>query len=68
MASAVQIAAKQIAWVRPYVGTEFSAVAYQMQWNNPRPEVEIATVDFVYGKDRRAVPVLLALTAATVEQ
>ena len=28
----------QIAWTKPYAGTEFSAVAYSMQWNNPSPE------------------------------
>ena len=27
----------QIAWTRPYEGTDFSAVAYAKQWNNPRP-------------------------------
>jgi beta-galactosidase len=55
----------QIAWTRPYEGTEFSAVAYSMQWTNPRPGVEIKTVDFESGSDRRGVPALLALTAAT---
>jgi hypothetical protein len=58
------IAGAQIAWVRPFPNTEFSAVAYSKQWNNPRPDVEIATVDLEYGADRRGVPVLLALTAA----
>jgi beta-galactosidase len=41
-----------------------AAAAYQMQWNNPRPDVVIASIDLEYGKDRRGVPVLLALTAA----
>jgi hypothetical protein len=54
----------QIAWTRPYAGTPFQAVAYAMQWNNPRPAVEIQSIDLVYGKDRRGVPALLALTAA----
>jgi beta-galactosidase len=55
----------QIGWTRPYEGTDESAVAYVKQWNNPRPDTVIASIDLVYGKDRRGVPVLLALTAAT---
>lgn len=54
----------QIAWTKPYEGTEFSAVVYSMQWNNPRPEVEIRSIDLVYGPDRRGVPALIAVTAA----
>ncbi|MBC8137793.1 MAG: hypothetical protein H8F28_18080, partial [Fibrella sp.] len=54
----------QTAWTRAYPGTPFTAVAYQKQWNNPRPDVTITSVDLEYGKDRRGVPVLLALTAA----
>ena len=55
----------QIAWTRRYEGAEFSAVAYSKQWNNPRPNVAILSVDLAYGADKRGVPVLLALTAAT---
>ncbi len=55
----------QLAWTSQYPGTEFSAAAYSMQWNNPRPDVVITSVDLTYGPDRRGVPVLLALTAAT---
>jgi beta-galactosidase len=54
------------AWVSKYEGANESAVAYAKQWNNPRPEVPIKSVDMVYGADRRGVPVLLAITAATV--
>lgn len=54
----------QAAWTRAYPGTPFTAVAYQKQWNNPRPDVTITSVDLEYGKDRRGVPVLLALTVA----
>jgi beta-galactosidase len=57
----------QIGWVGKYEGTEFQAVAYVKQWNNPRPEVPITAIDLVYGKDRRGVPALLAVTAATVQ-
>ena len=53
----------QIAWVKSY-GDGTSAVAYSMQWNNPRPGVAIRSIDFAYGKDRRGVPALLAITAA----
>jgi beta-galactosidase len=55
----------QVAWTRPYEGTEWTAVAYAKQWNNPRPNVPIKSLDMLYGKDRRGVPVLLAVTAAT---
>jgi beta-galactosidase len=59
----------QVAWTAPYsnvgAGKAVSAVAYSMQWNNPRPEEPIASVDMVYGPDRRGVPALLAITAAS---
>jgi hypothetical protein len=35
-----------------------------MQWNNPWPDVPISSFDLVMGPDRRAVPALLAVTAA----
>jgi len=54
----------QIGWTRPYAGTEFTAVAYVKQWNNPRPDAAIASVTLEYGPDRRGVPALLAITAA----
>lgn len=54
----------QIAWRRPYEGTPYSAVAYLKQWDNPRPQVPIQSVALEYGKDRRGVPALLAVTAA----
>jgi beta-galactosidase len=63
--SPAAIPGAQIAWVKPYAGTEFSAVVYSKQWNNPRPDVAIRSVDLVYGAPRRGVPALLALTAAT---
>lgn len=62
-----QLPGAQTAWTRAYPGTNFSAVAYQKQWTNPRPDVLIASVDMEYGSDRRGVPVLLALTAATTK-
>ena len=57
----------QLGWTRPYPNTDQTAVAYVQQWNNPRPAVAIKTVDLEYGPDwQRGVPVLLALTAATI--
>jgi beta-galactosidase len=55
----------QIAWTLPYEGTDQSAVAYSVQWTNPRPDVEIKSIDLVPGKDKVGVPALLALTAGT---
>ncbi|MCW3100449.1 MAG: Beta-galactosidase/beta-glucuronidase [Chthonomonadaceae bacterium] len=63
--TAAPLPGAQIAWTHKYEGTEFEAVAYSKQWNNPRPNVAIQSIDLVYGPDRRGVPVLLALTAAT---
>ena len=53
----------QLAWTKPYAGTEFSAAVYSKQWNNPRPDMEISSIDMVYGPDKRGVPALLAITA-----
>lgn len=55
----------QIAWTRPYEGTDQNTVAYSKQWNNPRPDVTITSIDMVYGSQPRGVPVLLAVTTAT---
>ncbi|MCW8129017.1 MAG: hypothetical protein KIS92_01410 [Planctomycetota bacterium] len=54
----------QLGWTAPYEGTDQHAVAYSMQWNNPRPDVEIKSIDVVYGEQRRGVPVVLAITTA----
>ncbi|MFZ4507526.1 MAG: sugar-binding domain-containing protein [Fimbriimonas sp.] len=58
------IPGSQVAWVHPFAGTKEFGVAYAKQWNNPRQEVVIRQVSLRYGKDRRGVPALLALTAA----
>jgi hypothetical protein len=58
----------QLAWTRVYEGTEFSAVAYSKQWNNPRPDVAIKSIDMVYGTHKRGVPVLLAITIASASR
>jgi beta-galactosidase len=57
----------QIAWTKPYEGTGFSAVVYSKQWNNPRPDVEIKSIDVVYGAQKRGVPALIAVTAASAK-
>ena len=58
----------QIAWTKPYAGTPYSAVAYSMQWNNPRPNVPIQSLDLVAGPNRdHGVPALLAVTAASAK-
>ena len=56
----------QIAWTAAYAD-KTSAVAYSMQWNNPHPDDTITSIDLVYGPDRRAVPSLLAITAAQAQ-
>ena len=55
----------QLAWSRPYEKTDQFAAAYSVQWNNPRPGVEITSIDMLPGKDKAGVPALLAVTAAT---
>lgn len=54
-----------IGWTRAYPNSDVSAVAYVKPWPNPRPDVAIESLDLVYGKDRRGVPALIAITAAT---
>lgn len=54
----------QIGWTKPYENGEF-AVAYVKQWTNPKPETPIESIDLEYGPDKRGVPVLLAVTAAS---
>lgn len=57
-----------VAWAAPFPGETSAdqAVVYQFQWINPRPEVEIHSLDLAYGPegDRWGTPVLVALTAA----
>ena len=62
--SPLAVPGAQIAWSRKHEGTDESAVAYSVQWTNPRPDAEIASIDLLPGVDRAGVPALLALTAA----
>lgn len=55
-----------VAWSAPFPNTNEVSAAYLLQWNNPRPQVAIQSIDLEYGKDKgRAIPALLAVTAAT---
>ena len=58
----------QLAWTRPYEGTEFHAAVYSKQWNNPRPEVEIQSIDVLPVESPRGSAALLAITAARAQQ
>lgn len=57
----------QLAWTRRYPDSDVSTAAYAMQWNNPRPDVAIASIDMVYGPERCGVPCLIAVTAANAQ-
>ena len=57
----------QIGWTKKYDGTSFTAVAYVKQWDNPRPGVIVQSVALEYGPNRRGVPALLAVTAASAK-
>ncbi|MGQ9731413.1 MAG: hypothetical protein ACUVX8_09075, partial [Candidatus Zipacnadales bacterium] len=73
-AKPVNLPGALVAWVGPFEGVEdHKAVLYSMQAANPRPEVEIASLEFALpvdeqGKPRgdRAIPVLLAVTLGTI--
>ncbi len=59
-----------VAWAAPFPNDKGGeqAVVYQMQWQNPRPDAEIATVELAYDAkvgDQYGTPVLLGLTAAS---
>ena len=58
-----------LAWAAPFPAakSDEQAVVYQFTWNNPRPQVAIATIDLEYGEQgsRYGTPALLAITAAT---
>lgn len=57
----------QVAWTRPFEGTEFTAVAYSKPWDNPRPDAEIASIDLIQVDASRGVPALIAVTAASAK-
>ena len=57
-----------LAWAAPFSNDDSGeqAVVYLMEWRNPRPDVEIASLDVTYGPagNRFGMPALLAATAA----
>jgi beta-galactosidase len=57
-----------LAWAAPFPDDpENEAAIYAMQWNNPRPDVEIESIDLVQGEgSRHGAPVLLGITVANV--
>lgn len=63
LATPLALPGAQLAWIKTYPDNSFG-VAYSMQWNNPRPDVEIDSIDLVYGPTKRGVPALLAVSAA----
>ena len=60
----IAVSGAQIAWTSPYTEPKTNAVAYSMQWTNPKPDVEISSIDLVQGPDRVGIPALIAITAA----
>ena len=56
-----QLPDAEVAWTGKS-GPRRDATLYWMRWDNPRPEKDIATIDFVTA-DSRCVPALLAITA-----
>ncbi|MCL1887256.1 MAG: hypothetical protein FWF96_00075 [Kiritimatiellaeota bacterium] len=65
--SPVSYANAALAWVGPAPeGSNLRPVVYAMQWDNPSPEKEIASVDLLRAANGRwGAPALLAITAAT---
>ena len=53
-----------IAWTKAFDSGKEQAVAYMFQWDNPKPDVPIASVDLVPRNQGIAVPALLAISAA----
>lgn len=59
----------QLAWAKQYTGTDEWAAAYAQQWNNPRPDVAIASIDLTYPDgERHGVPALLAISTAVAAE
>jgi hypothetical protein len=58
-----------VAWTHTFEdnAADEKAVVYSMQWNNPRPDATIRSLDITYGPDsnRWGAPAVFAITAAT---
>ena len=61
------LARHRLAWTSPYEGTDFHAAAYAKQWSNPRPDVEIRSLDMLPDNSPRGTAAPLAITAARAE-
>jgi len=61
--------AAAVAWTGPLSGEE-QAVVYSMQWNNPRPNASIESIDVVSGPDgpKWGAPAVFAVTTAKAAQ
>jgi hypothetical protein len=57
----------QLAWTRPYEGTPYHAAVYSKQWNNPRPNIEIQSIDVLPVENPRGGGAVLAITAVRAE-
>ena len=60
----------QVAWIAPVEGHEgWQTTVYSMQWNNPRTDVPIKSIDILPATGRRAqrlgAPAVIAITTAT---
>jgi beta-galactosidase len=56
-----------LAWAAAFANDDSGeqAAVYQMEWRNPRPDVEVSSVDVSYGAlgNRYGMPAVLALSA-----
>jgi len=61
-----------LAWAAPFPNDDSGdqAAVYQLQWNNPRPDAAVESLDVGYGEagNRYGQPALLAVTAATATE
>jgi len=57
----------QVAWTHSYADKPWHAVVYSKQWNNPRPNIEIQSIDVLPVENPPGNLALLAITAATAE-
>jgi beta-galactosidase len=58
-----------VAWTGPLAGEE-QAVVYSMQWNNPRPDAAIVSIDIVSSPDGQkwGAPAVFAITTARARE
>ncbi len=57
-----------VAWTCAFTDEKRQGTVYQMQWDNPRPAVAIATIDIAYDPAQKVgfgEPIIIGITAAT---